>query len=193
MIYVCTHNDHDFLAPLTKLFHHYRRSQQPQLGHRLLWYLQKTLRGEMYPGGEIEEEYFGLAVANITNWLFPEKILEEVVAICPLEAMYVLSLFFREPAFSRVVNSPPSLNEFFQQEYSSLVSSKTLSPEDPLFIHRCITYVLHGLYIQQPDRLALAYFNFVANLEDKYVVPFDVYSSGVKFFLEDIDRLQMRG
>lgn len=37
-----------------------------------------------------------------------------------------------------------------------------------------------------------AYFNFLVNLDDKYVVPYQVYREAVEYFLEDIHQMQIR-
>ncbi len=107
--------------------------------------------------------------------------------------MYVLGLFFCEPAYEKVLESQTALCAFFQNEYADLLKRHNLSPEDPLFLHRCMTQVVLSLFLEDPSpAMQLAYFNYMANLDDKYMVPFPVYRQAVEFFLEDIHRIQIR-
>lgn len=109
LIYVCTHLQNDFIAPLNKLFEEYRNikdthnEQAKRYIYKCMWFIQITFQGKMYPDTKIPDEQFPVVFKQIIIWLFEEDIIT-ILAKIDIDLLLELILMLYEGRLREILS-----------------------------------------------------------------------------------------
>ena len=115
------------------------KSSKQYLGHKLFWYIQKTLDGRIYPNfikfAEKEKNY--QAIRKITYWLLSDEILNDLLFFYPKEFIdFFIYIFSKETIYNSLEDNSYYDEEkkeafkFLKKDNTSSYSSDEIQPTD---------------------------------------------------------------
>ena len=142
-MYICSHREGaegaDFLTPIARALSMYQGSVKEessgyqQYGYKFLWFLDMTLRGKMFPSGEIPEQIWKDKVKDIIVLLFDELNIGLMLQIDYQVSFEILSNLF-EPRLSSVIESyeHESMQLIQNTEKTAVENSEVVDPKEKL-------------------------------------------------------------
>ena len=171
------------------------KSYKQYLGHKLFWYLEKTLDGKKYPYfiKYADKEKNLKAIRKMTYWLLSDEILNDLIIFYPKGFIdFFISIFTKESIYNSLDDNSYNDEEkeeafkFLKKDNKSSYTSDSIEPKD-LSNH----LIAEGEKLKNQNPLAYLHIcRFIIALPEEIGIDKDKKISALKFLIENYSRLE---